>query len=201
MFNLQGGNNYTLLNRVFVLRGAMAETKQSHVNFHMSPSNHCGSLLKANELNTFWCWATSQELVVTVFRLENLLDMIPNSTLGIASINVKIDAEGADLLVLKGGGKALERVSSVIIECGEKNLECDDIHTKPSVCRLFSNPCESPMTSHSVTKIPTATLTQHNKPHNIQPNLKKQWHHDRLRLQPSSGSSSEGKSNHYTMRD
>ena len=126
MFNLQEADNFTLLNRVFVLRGAMAETEQSHVNFQMSLSNHCGSLLKANELNTFWCWDTSQELVVTVFRLENLLDMIPNSTSGVASINVKIDAEGADLLVLKGGGEALERVSSVVIECGGKNLEHDN---------------------------------------------------------------------------
>jgi hypothetical protein len=52
--------------------------------------------------------------------------MIPNSTFGIKSINVKIDAEGADLLVLKGGGKALERVSSVVIECGGKHLEFDN---------------------------------------------------------------------------
>ena len=125
-FNLREADNYTLLNRVFVLRGAMAETEQSHVNFQMSLSNHCGSLLKANSQNTFWCWDTAQELVLTVFRLENLLDMIPNSTSGIKSINVKIDAEGADHLVLKGGGKALERVSSVIIECGGINLELDN---------------------------------------------------------------------------
>ena len=82
----------------------------------MSLLNHCGSLLKANAQNTFWCWDTAQESVVTVFRLENLLDMIPSGTSGIKSINVKIDAEGADHLVLKGGGQALERVSSVIIE-------------------------------------------------------------------------------------
>jgi len=93
----------------------MAETEQSRVNFQMSDSNHCGSLLKANENNNFWCWDTASELVVTVFRLEHLLDMIPNSTVGIKSINIKIDAEGADILVLKGGGKALERVSSVIL--------------------------------------------------------------------------------------
>jgi FkbM family methyltransferase len=125
-FNLLDPGNYTLLNRVFALRGAMAETEQSHVNFQMSASNHCGSLLKANENNNFWCWDTASELVVTVFQLEHLLDMIPNSTFGIKSINVKIDAEGADLLVLKGGGKALERVSSVVIECGGKNLEFDN---------------------------------------------------------------------------
>ena len=108
-FNLLDPGNYTLLNRVFALQGAMAETEQSHVNFQMSLSNHCGLLLKANENNNFWCWDTASELVVTVFRLEHLLDMIPNSTVGIKSINIKIDAEGADLLVLKGGGKALER--------------------------------------------------------------------------------------------
>ena len=125
-FNLQEADYYTLLNRVFVLRGAMAETKQSHVNFQMSFSNHCGSLLKANAQNTFWCWDTAQELVVTVFRLENLFDMIPNSTSGIKSINVKIDADGADHLVLKGGGKALERVSSVIIEYGGISLEINN---------------------------------------------------------------------------
>jgi hypothetical protein len=125
-FNLLDPGNYTLLNRVFALRGAMAETEQSHVNFQMSGSNLCGSLLKANKNNNFWCWDTASELVVTVFRLEHLLDMIPNSTVGIKSINIKIDAEGADLLVLKGGGKALERVSSVIIECGGKNLEFDN---------------------------------------------------------------------------
>ena len=67
-FNLREADNYTLLNQVFVLRGAMAETEQSHVNFQMSFSNHCGSLLKANAQNTFWCWDTAQELVVTVFR-------------------------------------------------------------------------------------------------------------------------------------
>jgi hypothetical protein len=72
-FNLLDPGNYTLLNRVFALRGAMADTEQSHVNFQMSHSNHCGSLLKANENNNFWCWDTASELVVTVFQLEHLL--------------------------------------------------------------------------------------------------------------------------------
>ena len=43
------------------------------------------------------------------------------------AINVIIISKSAeDLLVLKGGGKALERVSSVIIECGGNNLEFDN---------------------------------------------------------------------------
>ena len=123
LFNLKDAVNYTLLNRVFALRAAMAETEQARVNFQMSDSNHCGSLLKANDKNSFWCWQTSQELVVTVFRLGDLLEMIPNITSGIRSINIKIDAEGADHFILKGAGKALERVSSVVIECGGTNLK------------------------------------------------------------------------------
>lgn len=120
LYNLQQGENNThkyypdpeFGDRVFVLRGAMADTEEPHTNFHMGMDPSCGSILKSSKTNSFWCWETVRELVVSVFRLESLLNMIP-----INSIHVKVDAEGADHFVLKGGGKALERVSSIAIEC------------------------------------------------------------------------------------
>ena len=122
LFNEREGDNYTLRNRVFVLQGALGET-ETRANFQMSQAPACGSLLKPAVKNSFWCWDSVQELIVSVFQLEDLLDMIPKSTAGIKSIHVKVDTEGADHFVLKGGGKALERLSSVVIECGGKHVE------------------------------------------------------------------------------
>jgi hypothetical protein len=122
LYNLRQGENNThkhypdpdFGNRVFVLRGAMAEIERPHATFNMGLDPACGSLLNSSKTNAFWCWETLRELVVSVFRLESLLDMIPNN---VKSIHVKVDAEGADHFVLKGGGKALERASSIAIEC------------------------------------------------------------------------------------
>jgi hypothetical protein len=45
--------------------------------------------------------------------LEGLFELFP----GNIDIHLKVDAEGADLLVLKGAGKSIKRLSTAIIEC------------------------------------------------------------------------------------
>jgi len=102
--------------RVFVVRGGMGQTEQARVQFQMGGKPECGSLLKTAQGNNFECWGTTKQLVVSVFTLESLLDMIPETD-QIQSVHVKIDTEGADHLVLEGAGAALDRLSSIIIEC------------------------------------------------------------------------------------
>ncbi|CAB9500338.1 unknown protein [Seminavis robusta] len=62
-------------------------------------------------------------MTVMVFPLKDLLDHIPSN---IKSIHLKVDAEGADLQVLKSAGDSLKKVSSVVIEC--QDLEPNDKH-------------------------------------------------------------------------
>ncbi|CAB9523425.1 unknown protein [Seminavis robusta] len=60
-------------------------------------------------------------MTVMVFPLKDLLDLISSN---IKSIHLKVDAEGADLQVLKSASDSLKKVSSVVIEC--QDLESND---------------------------------------------------------------------------
>ena len=99
--------------RIFVLRAALGP-QEGTADFNMAKVPSCGSILATSQNNTFWCWGTKGKLRVNVFTLGDLIDLIPPS---IQSIHVKVDAEGADHLVLEGASKALARVSTIVAEC------------------------------------------------------------------------------------
>lgn len=114
-FSSRGKERWMLpaMQRVFTLPAALG-LHEGTMDFNVSPGPSCGSLLRTAKSNSFWCAETSRRQRVLVYTLKDLLDLIPPS---IQDIHVKVDAEGADLLVLQGAGDAVQRVSTVIIEC------------------------------------------------------------------------------------
>ncbi|CAB9530333.1 unknown protein [Seminavis robusta] len=54
-----------------------------------------------------------------VLRLERILDLVPPH---IDNLHLKVDAEGADLTVLKGAGDQIKKFGTVIIECAYSNV-------------------------------------------------------------------------------
>ena len=110
--------------RVFAINAAVGE-REGTATFHVAEGPACGSLLSTskNGAQRQACVKTNELRTVAVFTLKDILDMIPDDG-GLKSIHIKIDAEGADLSVLKGAGTAIQRASSVIIEC--QNLGSGD---------------------------------------------------------------------------
>ena len=108
-------------NRAFLLPAALGESEGT-VDFNIAPGPACGSILPVHDKNTFWCAKSIGQRKVMLFKLKDILDMLPtHNPQGIPiQVHIKIDAEGADLMVLKGAGAATFRerpISTVIIEC------------------------------------------------------------------------------------
>jgi hypothetical protein len=90
----------------------------------------CSSLLVKTNTTDFWCVNSSKSIRVNKFTLESVLELIPKT---IESIHLKVDAEGADHLVLRGAGAAIHRCKTVVIECQDKPKNHPD--------RFFENSC------------------------------------------------------------
>ena len=63
----------------------------------------------------------NMESLTVSYSIRNwaVLELLPSSALG--SVNLKVDAEGADLDVLKGAGDRIAAFDTVIIECNSRN--------------------------------------------------------------------------------
>ena len=109
--------------RIFVLPGAMG-LEEGWVEFNLSHGPACGSILQTAENNTFWCANTRGKMTVQVFTLKDLLDLIPERET-IESMHLKVDTEGADLIALQGGGSAIQRFDTIIIEC--QNISPEEV--------------------------------------------------------------------------
>lgn len=119
----QGRNpwlNETFTQRISVMNAAMADREHKTI-FNIGSGPACSSLLPEAANNTFWCAKAKQSIAVLVFTLKDLLDLVPISQIT-DGLHLKVDAEGADLLVLKGAGKSIRQFDSVIIECNSKKL-------------------------------------------------------------------------------
>ena len=103
------------MNRVFAVNGAMAE-QEGQMTFNVGKGAACSSLLNTSSTNTFWCAKSTRKIPVLVYTLADLLALIPQRPT-ITSMHLKVDAEGADLIVLKGAREAIERLDTVVIEC------------------------------------------------------------------------------------
>ena len=105
-------------NQAFVLRAAMGK-KEGRTSFQVGRGDACSSILQTSTKNKFWCARTTERIETLVFRLEDFLELLPSSVLG--SVNLKVDAEGADLDVLKGAGDRIAAFDTIIIECNPPN--------------------------------------------------------------------------------
>lgn len=102
-------------NRVFAVNAAMAD-EEGQLTFNIGSGPACSSLLNTSAENTFWCAKALRKIPVLVYTLRDLLALISKRPT-ITSMHLKVDAEGADLIVLKGARDAITRFDSIIIEC------------------------------------------------------------------------------------
>ena len=115
-------------NKVMVTRVAMSD-EEGVLPFNVAPNPSCGSLLKTKADNPFWCHATVSTIQTVVLRLDRVLKLMPQR---IQQLNLKVDAEGADLRVLMGAGDMLRQFDTVIIECVAPNVSWS---TREGECR------------------------------------------------------------------
>lgn len=101
--------------QVYTVKAALG-TEEGVTNFNVADGPACGSLLEPDPNSTFWCTKVKQKLQVAVLTLEGLLRLVPDQ---IESYHLKVDAEGADLLVLQGAKDSIRRFQTVVIECGD----------------------------------------------------------------------------------
>ena len=147
-YSLTGATRTTLdakrKDRVFALHAAVGETEGT-AQFHVADGPSCGSLLAATDkgAEAQKCARSSEKRTVMVFTLKDILDMLPDN---LKSIHLKVDAEGADLSVLKGASSSIKRVSSVIIEC--QDLPPDDSRILRSGSCLYKDAAEYMCQNH-----------------------------------------------------
>eukprot|EP00797_Seminavis_robusta_P024834 Sro424_g139910.1 n/a (162) ;mRNA; r:19479-19964 len=100
----------------------MGETEGVH-DFNIGSAPSCGSILKTASNNSFWCFNTKDTIKTVILRLERILNLVPPH---IKNFHLKVDAEGADLAVLKGAGSHIKKFGTVIIECFFNNVTHHD---------------------------------------------------------------------------
>lgn len=103
-------------NQVFAVRAAMGE-EEGEVAFSIALGPACGSILQTSANNSFWCAQTKDKLKALVFTLKSFIDILPLGQ--IKSLHLKVDAEGADLHVLRGAKEEIKHISTIVIECVE----------------------------------------------------------------------------------
>jgi FkbM family methyltransferase len=99
--------------RVPVLNFAIGPNT-SMVEFRTSWVPACGSILPTADTNKFWCAETVDRIHVPMVTLEWLLRLVPPHA---QLPHLKIDVEGADLVVARSAGSQLSRFDGVTIEC------------------------------------------------------------------------------------
>ena len=104
-------------NQIFLVRAAVGEN-EGIANLNIAAAPACTSMLKTSANNKFWCARSHSSIKVPVITLDGLLNLLPD-TISNKQIHVKIDTEGADLAVLKGAARTLQRIDTVVIECND----------------------------------------------------------------------------------
>lgn len=96
----------------------------ANVPFNENYAPACGSILKSiGDRQGWWCTHTINSFEIPVVRLDSILARVPaNYTFHY----LKVDVEGADHLVIYGGGEYISKFNMITIECRPPN---DAIHT------------------------------------------------------------------------
>jgi len=153
-FSLRGIENTWLdplkSNQAFYTKAALGEN-EGITEFNVAWAPACSSPPAESDENDFWCAKSSRKITVTVLTLAGFLPLIDkkvvttahhggnhNST-GVEQIHLKIDAEGADLMVLRGARDFLRMCDTVVIECqrdGGKSNRKGECVTKDAVAYM-----------------------------------------------------------------
>jgi len=102
----------SLQNQVFLVQAALGESEDV-ANFNVATGPSCGSLLGEGK-SDFWCTKTKETIRVQVYTLRDFMELMPSDGL---NYHIKIDAEGADLLVVKGAQESIRRFDTIVVEC------------------------------------------------------------------------------------
>lgn len=103
---------HLIKDRVLLLPLAISnQTGMTIFNENYSPA--CGSILESRP-NGWWCTHTTNSFHIPAVRLDLLLERVPPNY---NFLLLKIDVEGADLLVLQGAGSYTAKFQMVSIEC------------------------------------------------------------------------------------
>lgn len=116
--------------QVFTIKAALG-LEEGIALFNVATGSACGSLLERNNQSAFWCTKVKQRIKVVVLTLHGLLRLIPPT---VKSFHLKVDTEGADLMVLRGAKESIRLFQTVVIECGDDN----NVHVRHHVneCQL-----------------------------------------------------------------
>ena len=117
------------MHQAFYLRTAVGES-EGIADFYVANVAVCSSLLPTAKNNTFGCAKSRRSIKTNVIRLESLIDLIPQR---IKSINLKVDAEGADLMVIRSAGSKIARFDTVLMECF--NSDRPNVQWRQGECR------------------------------------------------------------------
>lgn len=103
-----------LQNQAFLVQAALGETEHE-AQFNVATGPSCGSLLGEGPSN-FWCTKTKEVIPVQVYTLGDFMELMPPRSDGVR-YHLKVDAEGADLLVVRGAGESVRRFDTIVVEC------------------------------------------------------------------------------------
>jgi len=77
------------------------------VKFNVAPASACGSILPTATTNDFWCAGSVEQVDVPIVPLSTIINLIPAH---LRLRYMKIDVEGADLVVAKTGACAADPI-------------------------------------------------------------------------------------------
>ncbi len=98
--------------RVLLIPSVLSD-KDGYVDYNENYAPACGSILKSKP-DGWWCTHTVNTISVPGARLDSYLAKVP---VNYEFYYLKIDAEGADHLVVLGGGEYTSRFSMLSAEC------------------------------------------------------------------------------------
>jgi FkbM family methyltransferase len=106
--------------RVLFIPVALSNTT-GYIDFKESFKPGCGSLLSSKE-GSWWCTQTKSLIPVAMARLDLFLALVPANY---DFYLLKIDVEGADHMVMRGGGSYIRKFQMVFAECRPANATAD----------------------------------------------------------------------------
>jgi FkbM family methyltransferase len=128
MLQMSTDHQHRLHNRkskqVYMVKAAFG-AEEGIQNFNIASGPACGSLLKQSNASKFSCSKAKRKIQVAVLTLEGLIQRIPPF---VDSFHLKVDAEGADLMVLQGAKETIRKFQTVIIECTDTDNNQTAIH-------------------------------------------------------------------------
>jgi FkbM family methyltransferase len=117
--------NYKIKPRILLIPTAFSN-QDGYVEFNENQSPACGSILESSSKSgAFWCTETSRRTIVPTVRLDTILEYVPPNY---EFHYLKIDVEGAEHLVLEGGGSYISKFQMITLESRPRSQMGDRVN-------------------------------------------------------------------------